>query len=261
MIKRLFRILRIGSGLDSISKGFVAAIILLGIASAHAQPSGNLSPAQKASVQALIHDYLLAHPEVVAQAMQEEQQNQEAAQRTARETGIVTAKTALLRDPNTPVIGNPQGSITLIEFADDQCPYCKAMIQVVDNLIDKNPKLRVVMKDMPILGPVSEYAARIGLIAEKQGKYEAYRKAVAAQTAPLSEQEIWNAALASGLNIPAAKAEMDAPWVNSELAEDTTLAKSLQIEGTPAFIVGNVLIDGGTSEGHLESLLAGEAKS
>jgi protein-disulfide isomerase len=214
-----------------------------------------LSTSQKAAVQELIHDYILAHPDVLTQALQEQQSAQAKRQAKSQQAAIADAQAALLDDPETPVLGNPKGSVTMVEFADYQCGYCRAMEPVVKNLISENPELRVVMKDLPILGPGSDYAARVGLAAARQGKYAGYRKAVLAQPEPMDSQEVWKAAAAAGLNEDAARKEMKQPWVETELAQDRRLAGSLGIDGTPAFIIGDGMILGGVPQRSLEDSL------
>lgn len=227
---------------------------------AQTQSAPSFSPSQEAAIQTTVREYLLAHPEVVAQALQEEQKNLEAAQNEASKIAIATNERELFDDPETPVIGNPSGEVTMIEFSDYQCPYCKAMTPIVQSLIAENKNLRILMKDLPIFGQTSEYAARVGLLASKQGKYEAYRRAVASQPPPLDEQKILNAAVAAGLRIAALTQEIDSSWVDSELAEDEKLAASLRIDGTPTFVVGDFLIKGETSEKYLQNLIDGKAE-
>ncbi len=144
----------------------------------------------------------------------------------------------LFHNTNDPIAGNPKGKITVVEFFDYQCSHCINMAPVMSNIIKDNPNVRVVFKEFPIRGPVSEFASRAALAANKQGKYFTFSHALLTAPQPLTENAILEIAQQSGLNIEKLKKEMDNNQVQEQLKNNIKLAESLQLTGTPAFFIG-----------------------
>ena len=144
---------------------------------------------------------------------------------------------ALLHASNDPVAGNPKGKITVVEFFDYQCGHCMSMAPVIASIIKNNPNVRVVFKDFPIRGPVSEFAARAALAANKQGKYYEFNHALLTANQPLTEQSILEIAKSTGLNIKQLKKDMDSKAVENQLKANFNLALNLKLTGTPAFFI------------------------
>jgi protein-disulfide isomerase len=141
------------------------------------------------------------------------------------------------------VLGNPQGKVTLVEFTDFSCTYCRSSVADVEALVKDNPDLRVVVRQLPIIGPESEPAARMGLAAAAQGKYAAFHKAMFSGERP-SSASIAAAAGAAGVDSAAALAFAQAPNVHQELERNLGFARQLGISGTPAWSVGGKLLTG-----------------
>ena len=145
----------------------------------------------------------------------------------------------------SPVSGNPNGDITLVEFFDYQCGYCKRSLQPVKDLLESDGQLRIVWKEFPILGPVSRFAARAGMAAARQGRYLEYHVAVMGSRGKLTEDRVMAMAADAGLDVPAAFA---ATWrIPPSRAISTRrfrLARTLGINGTPAFVIGDTLVPG-----------------
>ncbi|WP_292928023.1 DsbA family protein [Novosphingobium sp. PASSN1] len=191
---------------------------------------------QRGAIEALVHSYILEHPEILPEAMEKLQ---------ARET---EARLAPLRGAvETPfpgaVMGNPQGKITLVEFTDFACTYCRSSVADVEALVKANPDLKVVVRELPIIAPESEPAARMGLAAAAQGKYAAFHKAMFSGERP-SSTSIAAAASAAGLDSAAAGTFTQTPGVHQELERNLGLARQLGISGTPAWSVGGKLLTG-----------------
>lgn len=142
----------------------------------------------------------------------------------------------LFHTPNDPVLGNPNGKVTIVEFFDYQCSHCISMAPVMKAIIQANPDVRVVYKELPIRGPVSEYAAKAALAADKQNKYQAFNRALLAASQPLSEKSILGIAERTGLDMKKFKSDM--ARVNDQLTSNEKLARELQLTGTPAFFIG-----------------------
>jgi protein-disulfide isomerase len=160
---------------------------------------------QKKEVQTIVHDYIVQNPEVLVQSLQSFQQKQmEQTQKSFTKIQEMAPKFSdrLFHQTTDPVAGNPKGTVTLVEFSDYQCGHCITMSAVVDALIKKNPNLRVVMKEFPIRGPISEVAAKAAIAAQKQGKYYDLRVALMdSKNGTLTEDNIYTIAKSQDLKL------------------------------------------------------------
>ncbi|MDR3477259.1 MAG: DsbA family protein [Gammaproteobacteria bacterium] len=147
----------------------------------------------------------------------------------------------LLHSANNPVAGNPYGTLSIVEFFDYQCHHCVEMDPKIRALISSNPNLRVIYKEFPIRGAVSEYAAKAALAANMQGKYIPFHEALMQASNDLSEEKVLELAKANGLDVQKLKTEMNSETVNRQIAENTQLAQNLGLSGTPAFFVSKTL--------------------
>jgi len=144
----------------------------------------------------------------------------------------------LFHHAGDPVAGNPNGKITIVEFFDYQCSHCVSMARVINSIIKANPDVRVVFKDFPIRGPVSEFAARAAIAANKQGKYYEFSHGLLATTLSLTDDTVLDIAKNTGLDINRLKKDMNGSAVNSEIKSTYSLAQDFKITGTPAFFIG-----------------------
>jgi protein-disulfide isomerase len=207
------------------------------------------------ALQQAIHDYILAHPEVLIQSLRIAKEREEIHAAEQNKTLVTSLKNELVDDPNAPVRGNPSGDVTLVEFFDYRCPYCREVEPFLQTLIKNDPGLRVVVKEFPILGPASVYAARVALEAYKQGKYEQFHNAVMSKKSNFDEATLLKLAEEAGLALDRVKTDMNAPEVDAEIKRTTEIAKALRLSGTPAFIVGTELIPGATDLETLQALI------
>lgn len=152
----------------------------------------------------------------------------------------VLTREAVLRDADNPVLGNPDGDVTIVEYFDYQCPYCRKVAPVLAQVMREDPKLRVVLKDWPILGAPSRYAARLVLAARFQGKYQAAYEALIGRAGRLTEAGADEALAAAGVDLARAKADLDANKnrIDALLRRNDLQAQAFGFRGTPAFIVG-----------------------
>jgi protein-disulfide isomerase len=234
----------------------MACVMLLPAANGLGQETS--APGADPDLEQAIHDYILAHPEVIAESLQKYQQQQEEAQKQAHAQAVKDLQPQLVNNPASPVIGNPAGNVTVVEFLDYRCPYCKAVHQSIADVIAADGNVRVVIKEFPILGEDSLFAARAALAAGKQGKYAEMHTALMTFKGKLSAPDVENIALGLALDVARLKEDMKAPEVDQELQQNYTLAESLGINGTPAFIIGETLIPGAIK---LEDLKAHIAKA
>lgn len=199
--------------------------------------TSQFSPAQQTQIQNIVHDYLLSNPEVLLEAVGklQEQTDKKNQQKVAKV--IESNANALLNAPNTPIFGNPKGTVTLVEFFDYQCPYCKKMSGPLTKLAQSNSNLRIVMKEWPVFGESSEFAARAAIASQLQNKYPAFHQALMNTKGHLTIPDVLTVAKNTGLDMTKLQADMNSKPVMNELKNNLMLARALQLIGTPAFII------------------------
>jgi protein-disulfide isomerase len=203
-----------------------------------------------------IEQYIRTHPEVIEQSLQALEAKREAEEKTRQKVALAARQQALLHDPSSPVSGNPKGEVTLVEFFDYRCGFCKRAAGAVTQLQKEDPRVRVVYKDFPILGEPSELAARAALSAHRQGKHQAFHEAVLASKNEISKDELLRVAREVGLDTTQLETDMANPEWQSLIDRNRALAKELGINGTPGFIVGTELVPGALDLNGLKELIA-----
>lgn len=233
-----------------------AALALTAFApAAHAQTPA-FNDTQRRAIQEIVRDYLVKNPEVIMEAI-EELQKRERAETAEKQKGALAAnKQKIFQDPASPVGGNPQGDVTVVEFFDYQCGYCKAVTGDVNTLLKTDGKVRFVYKEFPILGPASLTAAKAALAARAQGKYEALHNALMANKGQLDDAKIFQIAAGAGLDVDKLKKDMNTPEVEQAIGANHALAEALGIRGTPAFVVGDELVPGAIKLDEMKKLVA-----
>ena len=208
---------------------------------------------ERAAIEGLVREYILAHPEILPEAMNRLEANgaarQIAAQRDRIETPFAGA-----------VLGNPQGTLTLVQFTDYACGYCRQSVADIAALTAAHPDLRVVVREMPILSRESEQAARMALSAARQGRYAAFHDAMFSGERP-GAASIAAAAQKAGVDSGAAAPVANGTEVTNELAGNVALGKELGITGTPAWVIGDKLLIGAIGREALESAIAETRKA
>lgn len=198
-----------------------------------------LTPAQVEAVKKVVHDYLIASPEVLIEASKSLQEQQKQKMQVDAEKGITKNFKKLISSKTSPVVGNPSGDVVLVVFSDYRCVHCKSMAKVVEGLAEKNKDLMVVVKELPIFGAESELAAKAALASQKQGKFFNFHKELFNSKVRLSEKSIMELAKASKLDEKQLRQDMNDPAVKQELADNIKLAGELKLPGTPAFLIVN----------------------
>jgi protein-disulfide isomerase len=234
-------------------------LILAGLVGCGTLPTGGCKPPAEITDDA-IHDYLVVrHPEVLremSQALRDRQQATQAAQ--AREA-LAANGNAVYRDAADPVVGNPDGDVTVVEFFDFECPFCKRLAPELKRLYAGDAGVRVVYKQFPILGPVSVAAAKAALASAKQGRYEAFHDALMADQTPehqLTEQHLLEVASSVQLDIAKLQADMASSEIEAKIAATTALARQIGLSGTPGVIIGETLVPGAMSFEALKTAVA-----
>ncbi|MDP3907581.1 DsbA family protein [Novosphingobium sp.] len=179
---------------------------------------------------------ILENPEILPQAMEE-------LQRREAEKQLTSVGDKLFEPFPGSVLGNPQGTVTLVEFTDFACTYCRTSVPDVDALIKEFPQLKVVVRQLPILSPQSAEAARWSLAAAEQGRYAQFHHAMFAAGRP-DAQTIAAAAQTAGLDMDRARKALADPLINAELSGNLDFARALGIDGTPSWVIGEQLMSG-----------------
>lgn len=217
------------------------------------------SPEQREEIVSILREALKSDPSILRDAIGAMQEAQRMAQENARRAALAASRDALFNDARDPIKGNPQGDVTIVEFFDARCTYCKALYPSMQALLQRDRNIRVVMKDLPILGPNSVLASRALLAAQKQGKYEPLYDALLRLRTEPTEQVIQAEAQRAGLDWPRLRRDMEDPAIQARLQANIALAERLQIEGTPALVIGDTLVPGAVDLPELERLV-GEAR-
>jgi protein-disulfide isomerase len=235
-----------------------AALLSILLAAPSARAAEMSIPADRQALEQIIHDYLMNHPEVLIEALKASDARMKAQEEAEARAQIVKHQDELLRDAKSPVGGNPGGDVTIVEFFDYRCPYCKQVEPALEALLKEDSRVRVVYKEFPILGPDSLIASRVSLAAWKQSppKYARLHAALMSAQGSLSEDTILKAAEAAGLNLARIKADMRTAEIEALIKSTYELAETLDIHGTPAFIVGNALAPGAVDLPMLRKMVA-----
>jgi protein-disulfide isomerase len=215
--------------------------------------AAEFTPPQRQAIEGIIHDYLMQNPDVLIEALR--------AAEDAKSKQVLTERHhEIFDDPATPVGGNLQGDVSLVEFFDYRCPYCKQVEPTLETLLSKDPKIRFVYKEMPVLGPSSVVAAHAALAARLQGKYEAFHNAMMAAKGQISDDVVYHVAGSVGLDIERLKRDMESPEIDQAVKANLALAEALDIRGTPGFVIGDHIIPGAIDLDALKDLIAESRK-
>ena len=243
------------------SSRFAAAALscLIGLGGSTALRAAPLDPAQKEAVEKVIHDYLLKNPEIIQEAIAELEKRQADAQKTAQSAALKESSAALLRSTHGTEVGNRAGDVTLVEFFDYNCGYCKRALSDMQTLTKADPKLRIVLKDFPVLGPESLEASKIALAVRQQiggdNVFEFHAKLLGSRGRVNGERAL-AVAKEMGLDLARLKTDSEGMEVKTALAENAELGEKLQINGTPAFVIGDEIIPGAVGVDPLRAAIA-----
>ena len=238
-----------------------AALLLMG--AAPPAPAGDFTDPQKSNIEAIVKAYLLANPEVVVEALGEYEKRQKIAETEQAGQAIAENRADLLSDKGGGVAGNPKGNITVVEFFDYRCGYCKKARPTIAALVKSDPQIRVVYKELPILGPDSLVASKAALAARAQGadKYLAFHEVLMDTRGTIDENTIKTAARQVGLDVAKLTRDMSDPAIEATLKATHALASKLGITGTPSFVIGDTLIPGYAELDQLVEIVADARKT
>lgn len=214
----------------------VCALVLVASCGA-GDPAARVDTRDKAAIEAIVHDYILAHPEIIPEAINGMQ---------ARDVAkLLTSNRAEIETPFPgAVAGNPKGDVTLVEFFDYACPYCRAAHADIVKLIAADPKLRVVYRDFPVLSEASGEAALAALSAARQGKYAGFHDRMFETPGKVDHERTVAIVRAAGLNETRTASDLTNAALKTEIKKNLDLARALGVTGTPTFVVGDRILSG-----------------
>ena len=207
-------------------------------------------------VRDLVLDTIRANPQIVVEALQILELEQQKAEAAAAKVALADQRALLENDPNTPVIGNPQGDVTVVEFFDYNCPYCRNAKLELDGLLSVDSNVRVVLREWPVLGEGSVFAARAALASRVQGKYGEFHEALMMMQGRAEEQSVIRVAQSVGLDVDQLRRDMEAPAVTEHLQMSDGLGRALGFSGTPSFVIGENLAPGMISADQMQMLVS-----
>ncbi|MER9850627.1 DsbA family protein [Mesorhizobium sp. M0106] len=202
-----------------------------------------------------IHDYILAHPEVLVQSLQSLDARQREAATKEAKAALKDKADEIFRDPASPIGGNAEGDVTMVEFFDYNCPYCRQVAPIMAQAMADDPQLKIVYKEFPILSTDSVFASKAALAAVRQGKYMAFHKALYAVKTRVTEAVVLKVAADVGLDVAKLKTDMQQPDIQASIDRNTQLAQALKISGTPSFVVGEQIFPGATDLATMKKLI------
>jgi len=198
----------------------------------------------------IVHDYLNKNPEILV-VMTTELDKRQAAEQTAQQQKVISDNAeALFRSPLAHVAGNPNGDVTVVEFFDYNCGYCRRALPDLVKLIDGDDKVRVVLKELPIFGDESEAAAKAALAAGKQGKYFEMHQKLFSEPGKADKEKALRIAQELGLDVAQLEKDMLDPSVQKALDEAKELAQKLGLQGTPLYLIGDRVVPGAPDDLH-----------
>ena len=218
------------------------------VAAPFAAKAQSITPEQRGEIERIIKDYLLKNPEVLQEAIAELEKKQSAAEAAKHQAAVKDNKEAIFSSPRQVTVGNPQGDVTFVEFFDYNCGYCKRAMEDMVTLMKEDPKLKVVLKEFPVLGPGSLEAARVAVAVRMQDKtgkkYLDFHQKLLMGRGQADKARAMAAAKEAGLDVARIEKDLASDEVKASLEEAFKLAEKLGLNGTPSYVIGDNVVVG-----------------
>ena len=195
-------------------------------------------------IKELVLEAIRENPEIVLEAVQIIEQREQERQAAAAAAVLSENRDILENDPNAPVLGNADGDVTVVEFFDYNCPYCRRVKPQIEVLLEADPNVKLVYREWPILGDGSVFAARAALASREQGKYEEFHWALMGMAGRAEEATVIRVAEEIGLDVAKLRRDMNAPEIDAHIAASMEMSRALGFNGTPSFVIGDALVPG-----------------
>jgi protein-disulfide isomerase len=235
---------------------FSLASLLLIVMQPHAPAAADITPSQREAIEGIIHDYLMQNTDILTEALRRAEDKLKRDANSKATKALTDRRDEIFNDPATPVGGDPQGDVSIVEFFDYRCPYCKQVLPSLQTLMDQDGKLRFVYKEMPVLGRDSVVAAHAALAAGRQGQYEVFHAAMMATRGQITEDTVYKVAGSIGLDLDRLKRDMAGPELDQAIKANLALANALNIHGTPGFVIGDRIVPGAIDLDTLKNMIA-----
>jgi protein-disulfide isomerase len=221
---------------------------LLALAAPQTAQAAEFSEPQKTEIQSIVREYLIAHPEVLQEAMQEFEKRQGLADAEKHQAAVKEYSQTIFSSPRQVNLGNPDGNVTFVEFFDYNCGYCKRAMSDMLTLLKDDPKLKIVLKEFPVLGPGSVEAAQVAVAVRMQDKtgkkYLDFHQKLLGGRGQADKAHAMAAAKDAGLNMAQIEKDLTSPEVKATLEENFKIAEALGMNGTPSYVIGSDVVVG-----------------
>jgi protein-disulfide isomerase len=218
------------------------------------------TPAQRAEIISIVRDAMKSDPSILRDAIKTLQADEDARENAEAQAAIVQHHEELFNNQADFKAGNPHGDVTVVEFYDPRCPYCRKMLPGIDAMLGKDHSVRLVYKDIPVLGPGSTLESRAIIAAQLQGGYMKMQQALMSNPAQPSDQLIHDTAKSLGLDPAKLAKAMNSDAVSKRITANLDLSHELKVSGTPTFVIGNQIIPGMVDAAQLEKAVADARK-
>ena len=205
------------------------------------QPTSSVfTPEQNSAIDEQVQKYLSNNPKAVVDALVNYREQEVKRMESNTQTAVTKNAKDILGNTSAPTLGNPNGNVILVEFLDYQCGHCKKMTSTIKSLIEQNKNLKVIVKELPILGESSTYAAKVALAANQQGKFAEVHNALLSTSERLTNESVEKIAKEQGVDWSLIQVALQSATIDSELDKVFNIAQQLNIMGTPAFIISDL---------------------
>lgn len=213
-------------------------------------------PLSKADIEKIVRDYILAHPEVLMESVQGHREREQAEGQRRSRDAVASNRRGLYEDTLSPVTGPADATVTIVQFFDYKCGYCRRVLPVLTALLEKHKNVRMIYKELPILGDDSQFAARAALAAEKQGAYLRFHRELMNAGGAITPAVIEDTSKKLGLDAKRLRTDMNSMEVQTALMQNQQLAGAIGVQSTPSFVIGGELISGAMDLPQLEALIS-----
>ncbi len=227
-----------------------------GTSSGRDTANGPFDALERNEIRNTVRSYLLENPTVIVEALEILQASQQQTEQRRSSDALASHMDRLTKAHRDPSVGNPDASVTIVEFFDYQCPYCKRMAEDVAAIVAANPDVRIVYKEFPVLRSESTLATRAALAAYRQGKYQEFHLAIMGLRGAPSETAIMRVADRLGLDLDRLRRDMQSPETEQLIQANYRLAQDIGVRGTPAFVIGDQLVPGALDADSMRALIA-----
>jgi protein-disulfide isomerase len=210
----------------------------------------------RGDIEKIVREYILQHPEVLMESVQSHRERERVEAQTRSKDAVAANRRQLFDDAASPVAGPAEAKVSIVQFFDYKCGYCRRVSSTVSTLLEKHKNVRMIYKELPILGADSHVASRAALAAEKQGAYMAFHRELMSLSGPITPEAIEGTGKKLGLDVARLKADMSSKEVEGELTQNQRLANAIGVQSTPSFVIGGELISGAMDLARFEELIS-----